>query len=354
MPQGNLEGYTLEQLLAEKQRRAQGAKSTSNQIDINSLLQKAIGNQSFGKRMGMGAANALSILGGGQPIKDTSQDLYQDIAKTALTEQVKSQMSPDYVVSYDSKTGQPVFTKTPGNIKNAPFYASPIGQEYYGARTAQAGAQGQQAQVETDIMNQVLPQVKAVMSGQPGQQVIPGTKIQAGPITIPLNPELTEAESRGFAAAPIINDYANEFLGYVNAGVLGEGDAASVARGLAIDSDKPFTSHPNLYGGDRNVQASQSAMLRLKNATVFSDAGKQLTNQEKGIVFSLWKVTGKTPEQIKRDIPEGIRKFNEFVAAKMGGMFGYQPGQASQAQPIQPDDFSNMSDKDLQRIAGGG
>ena len=47
-------------------------------------------------------------------------------------------------------------------------------------------------------------------------------------------------------------------------------------------------------------------------------------------MFALLNTTGKTPEQIVLDLPAAVRKFDEFVKAKQGGMYGYQPNMNKQ------------------------
>lgn len=323
--------------------KPQGGHSINDMLNgINPMMGDAIGKM----------AGVMVKQGGGSGTTTASATPYQtEYAKKLADQQFPK--DPQQYFTLDADGNAVPVTGAPSGAKPVPVGYTAQGQRATAGRADVSDAtvplkEAQTKQVEAG--NEILDNINN--NKEPGQ-VTPGTTFTGGGVTIPLNPPLTESESRGFAAAPIIHDFANEFLGYVNQGVLGKGDVSSAMKGMAIDSDVPFLTHPNLYGGDKSVQAAQSSMLRLKNATVFSDAGKQLTGTEKGIVFALLKTSGKTPDQIKRDIPEAIRKFDQFVQAKKGGMMGYKPTQQTPPSSSNNTDVSSMSDEELQRIING-
>ena len=313
---------TLEQLMAEKQRR-QTAKSGGGQ-DMSALLRTlGAGSLSQGPITKAAVGFGRSLQG-----KDVAtQD--NDLAKLYQQEAIKKQFDkPDYVVSYDQE-GKPVFTQAPGAIKNAPFYSTQQGGQYYGAKTGQAEAQGEQAKKETELMNKVMPQVDAATSGQPGS-VTPGTKLNVGPVSIPLNPELTESEARSFGTLPVLNDAVAKFTALAQKGTLEDPNAMSSAgKGFAVDKGwAPLTF------GQEDLASMQAELNRIKANTLFAEGGKTLTTNERQVIENLFSTSGKDKGRIINDVQEGVRKYSEFVAAKRGGMMGYQPNQSSKGGQI--------------------
>src|SRR3990167_5852227 len=135
-----------------------GQSGITQNPDINALITQALGKSGTmpQKSLTQNIGDTLTVLGGGKP-ESTSDDLSKLYAQEAIKKQFEDD---EYVVSYD-QSGSPVFTKAPGNIKNAPFYSSQQGGQYYQAKTGQAEAQGKQAQVETGLMEQVMPAVQS-------------------------------------------------------------------------------------------------------------------------------------------------------------------------------------------------
>ena len=324
-----------EELLAlyKQDEEARKGSASNGGFDVNSLLNQAQGKPTIGQRVGgavKGMASAgMQMYGGVKPddSQNNQNNMVNDLLKLALGEKIKKQIEgPEYVTSYDPNTGQPVFTPSPGKIKNAPFYASSLGQGYYGARTNQAEAQGRQAQAESQIMEETLPKVQEAMRGGTSQGIIPGTKLQAGPLSIPLNPELTENEAMTFGTVPVLNDAVQKFTQLIQQGATSSGNTMQNAySGFAVD--KGFA--PLTYGNETLSQA-QAELNRIKANTLFSEGGKNLTVNERQVIENLFSTSGKSTERIINDVQEGVRKYNEFVEAKRGGMFGYQP---SEGQP---------------------
>lgn len=316
--------FTLDELLAEQARRksakqAPAQKPMIQDPTMNAMLERAMGKQN----VGTAAGNFLTTLGGGEPNK------LDDYSKLYAQEAIKKSFEkPNYVVSYD-KDGQPVFTEAPGEIRNAPFYSSPQGGQYYQAKTGEAQAKETQATTETGLMNRVMPLVDSALSGNPGAAT-PGTKINVGPVSVPLNPELTESEARTFGTAPVLNDAVQKFVGLAQKGTLNSANPMSSAgKGFAVDQGwAPLTF------GQNDLSSMQAELNRIKANTLFSEGGKNLTANERQVIEALFSVTGKDQSRIVNDVQEGVRKYNEFIAAKKGGMLGYQPGNASpQADP---------------------
>ena len=323
---------TLEQLMAEKQRR-QATKSTNGGGQDMSALLRTLGAGSLSQ-----GPITKAAVGFGRSLqgKDAAtQD--NDLAKLVQQEAIKSHFDKgDYVVSYD-KEGKPVFTQAPGAIKNQPFYATPQGGQYYDAKTGQAGAQGAQAKTETELMEMVKKQIQDALKNQSegiqnpsSNPIMPGTKVQAGPISIPLNPELTESEARSFGTLPVLNDAVAKFKSLAQKGTLEDPNAMSSAgKGFAVDKGwAPLTF------GQEDLSSMQAELNRIKANTLFAEGGKTLTTNERQVIENLFSTSGKDKNRIINDVQEGVRKYSEFVAAKRGGMMGYQPNQSSKGGQI--------------------
>ena len=344
-----------EELMAMyKQKFPQGVpkQQAQAQPDIMSLLAQQ--KPTMGQRVQGGVGNMMKT--GAEMLTGVSQtpktDTFDnnDIMKLILSEKIKQQYKdPNYVVSYDAD-GKPVFTQAPGDIKNAPFYSSEMGGRYYGAKTGEAEANAGQATTETNLMNKVMPQVDAALSGQPGS-VVPGTKINVGPISMPVNPEFTEGEASRISALPTMNKLSEEIKQIVQSPEYMEGNKWKHAmRGIAVDrTDMPF-----LTMGDKFSSNLQSKLANLKT-TFFAEGGKALTQKEIGILSPLIEISGKSPERIVQDYNTFMVKYNEFVKAKQGGMMGYNPGQPSSPPPQSSETsnpFDGVSDEELRKIAG--
>ena len=320
------QGITKEDIQAHLS--GQSAQQPTQQSQIPDLTQFQQPQQSASQLVG----NFMTRLGGGKPEDGTS-----DLAKLYQQEAIKSHFDKgDYVVSYD-KEGKPVFTQAPGAIKNQPFYATQQGGSYYGAKTGQAGAQGAQAKTETELMEMVKKQIQDALKNQSeGTQnpssnpIIPGTKVQAGPISIPLNPELTESEARSFGTLPVLNDAVTKFTALAQKGTLEDPNQMSAAgKGFAVDKGwAPLTF------GQEDLSSMQAELNRIKANTLFAEGGKTLTTNERQVIENLFSTSGKDKGRIINDVQEGVRKYSEFVAAKRGGMMGYQPNQSSKGGQI--------------------
>ena len=292
---------------------------TTQTPDINALIQKALGPRNAGQSFG----NALSILGGGKGINGGENDYSKLYAQEAI-KNLPQFKDKQYVVSYDQE-GKPVFTEAPGDIKNVPFYASPQGQAYYPAKTAQAQAQGQQAVTETEMMNTVLPQMRQAVSGQPGNQVTPGTTIQAGPFNVPLNPKIEADQASAISSAQVFTPQVEEIAKSVRGGIFESdyGDIGRTFRQFATD-----TGIPLLTSSDSKLQETQGYLNSIRRYA-FGEGGKNLTETEKGIVDKLLNVTGKNDNQIVSDHQKAIAIIQNKANIALGGRNTALQGQQS-------------------------
>jgi len=189
------------------------------------------------------------------------------------------------------------------------------------------------------------------LGGAMGDNVPPGTTIHAGPMTIPLNPALTEGEAGRVSALPTMNKMVDEIKAIVSSPKYMEGGNMShLLRGIAAD----HTSMPFLTYGNKDASDLQSKMANLKT-TFFAEGGKALTEQEINVLKPLIEISGKSPERIQQDLDTFVVKYNEFLKAKQGGLMGYNPNQQpNQGQPTGGGfDMSNMSDEELAKMAAG-
>lgn len=304
--------FTLEQLLAEKQRRQGAGASTTvapKQNDISSML-STLG---AGNLVSQGPVTKAAVgLGRSLQGKDT-QTADNDLTKLYQQEAIKKSFDkPDYVVSYDQE-GKPVFTQAPGAIKNAPFYSTPQGTRHYEAKTYAAEAQGEQAKEETNLMKEVLPAVKDAMSGNQGN-LPPGASISAGPVTFQPNPRLTDTEQAAIAGSQSMEPVVERIFQGIRGGIFGQGnDVERTARQGIVDSGNAMLSSK-----DEKLQSFQSDLNNLKRLIPFTDGGKQLTPFEAKRVFALLNTTGKNDPQIEKDIQAAV----SIVMAKGGLAIG--------------------------------
>lgn len=277
------------------------------QPNVQALISQLIPSRQ--QNVGTGIGDFLTRLGGGKPDTPSTDDLSKLVAQEAIKKQFDKQ---DYVVSYDEE-GKPVFTQAPGAIKTQPFYATPQGGAYYGARTGQAEAAGKQATVETELMGQALPAIQSAMAGNLGQ-LPPGASISAGPITFQPNPRLTDTEQAAIAGSTAIEPVVERIMTNVRGGIFGRGnDIERTARQGIVDSGVAMLSSQ-----DPTLQAFQSDINNLKRLIPFTDGGKQLTPFEAKRVFALLNTTGKNDLQIEKDILAAV----SIVMAKGGLAIG--------------------------------
>src|SRR3990167_2596878 len=289
------------------QPEAASSSGLTQNPELNAMIMRAMRPKGIvGK-----AGDAFTILGGGQP-----RDMGDDYSKLYAQEAIKKQFEePSYVVSYD-KEGNPVFTKAPGNIKNAPFYASPAGGQYYQARTGQAEAQGTQAKTETEMINTVLPQIRQSMSGQ-GGDITPGTTVQAGPFNVPLNPKLTESEQGVIGGVQAMEPKIAEIEQSLNSGILETpnlGDVGRTINQLRADRQSALFTATN-----PKLQQLQSELNTLKKTIPFTEGGKQLTETEKSMVLALLNISGKNNGQIMLDINRAMQILRAKEQLALGG-----------------------------------
>ena len=357
------------------------APATQSQVSIKELLKQlqptaiqSVANAfsdyggSFSGQKGTGTEqNDLSKLYAQEAIKKQ----FEDKDKIALDRQnIESQIESRKSISDARKQGdllfggydansEPIWITPPDNrkVKNmSPGLTNP----YQERAVAEADLARQEADLARNAGMSFGQDNQNSQQGQPGlpgganPNATPGTKLNVGPYSIPVNPELTETEARTFSAIPSIQKSVDQILRAVKSGVGNEGNIGQNAySGIAIDTGfSPATF------GQQDLQGLQSAMNQLKRDTLFTDAGKALTVGERQIVERLFNVSGKSPEQIAIDIPNGVQKFYDFVKAKQGGMYGYNPFQQNQHNQVsQPSAFDGKTDEELmaelQRLQGG-
>ena len=305
--------------------------------DIISMLQGQKSN--YGVRQNL--SDALSIIGGG---KANYFEKYagdeNDYSKLIAQEAIKKQFEePSYVVSYD-KEGNPVFNQAPGNIKNAPFYASPQGGQYYGAKTRQAEAQAENFELGSGL-------VKDSLSGQ-GQVggVRPGTTVTSGGITVPLNPKLTEAEGSAVSALRTFEPQIEDIAQSIRGGVFEPG-GKGVLSNLKRTYQQASVDQPGMFGRlltstNPNLQAIQSELNSVRRYA-FGEGGKNLTDTEKNIVFALLDTTGKSDNQIIEDHQKAIQILRAKEQIALGGanavsqnMVGSVNNQNNQPKQLDP------------------
>ena len=341
--------FTLEELLAEKQRR-QGSTQPNQTggVDIQSLLAQATGQQrspaqSFGR--------ALSIMGGGKP-QDEMTDLNKLYAQEAIKKQfenplesqykqaqidaLKSRQGGGYFFVDENGIAHPVEGTQPGQ-RPLPAGTTPVGQQRYQTQadlnTARLPLVQEQAKTQESVNKMI--QDYSPGSNQPNEAGIrPGTSINAGPINIPLNPMMTEGEAGRVSALPTMNRLTSEIKQIVQSPEYSQGNNMQHAmRGIAVDQ----TKMPFLTFGDKFASDLQSKLANLKT-TFFSEGGKNLTKNEIDVLSPLLEISGKSPERIVQDYDTFIIKYNEFLKAKQGGLFGYQQGQ--QENQMSPEEES--------------
>lgn len=261
-----------------------------------------------------------------------------------MMENYKSQLAnenktPEYVVSYD-ESGSPVFTQAPGRVKNAPFYASGLGERFYGSKIGQAEAMGSQAKTETELMDMVKEEVQKAMSGQGGQGVPPGTTVQAGPINYPVNPKLTESEQGVIGGVRGMEPIIGEIKKSLESGILdsGMGDLGRTFNQLRADRQSALFTATN-----PKLQQLQSQLNTLKKTIPFTEGGKQLTSTEKAMVMALLNISGKSNVQIKNDINQAMQILRAKEQLALGGRNVAMQGQL-QTQPTQSGQATNNSD----------
>lgn len=87
LKQRKAQGENIDFSKAQSQEQNQSASTTEPQVDVNALITQALGRKkNIGNRLG----DAISILGGGQPI-EAEDDFSKDLAKVATSEAIKKQ-----------------------------------------------------------------------------------------------------------------------------------------------------------------------------------------------------------------------------------------------------------------------
>lgn len=292
----------------------------------------------IGDEQTAGVARQLSNAGhelfGGKPQFPVGggTKLAEAMALANYKQQIKPQSEGYFTVD---ESGNPTPVEGMGNRKPAPIGYSGQGQRALSNRADASAsmvplreAQTQSAETGNKIMNQYLGGDPSNPSAQGnGPTLPPGTTMKAGPMSIPMNPALTEGEASRVSALPTMNRLTEEIKGIVQSPEYSKGSSLSHAfRGMAVDQTKmPFLTMGNNFSSNL-----QSKLANLKT-TFFAEGGKNLTENEIGILSPLLEISGKSPERIVQDYNTFIIKYNEFLKAKKGGLMGYNPQSSQQS-----------------------
>lgn len=197
-----------------------------------------------------------------------------------------------------------------------------------------------------------LDYIKALTNTAGGEGFVPGTKANVktpfGTMSIPMNREFTEGEAGVVAGAQSLENTVTEITDMLNNGVLGKGDFVRTARQGIADSTNALLSSK-----DPKLQAFQQALNTLKKTLPFTEGGKQLTPFEAKRVFALLNVTGKTDEQIIKDINNALDIVRRKGSLIVGGQNTIGENGASQninSSPSTKNAFSNLSDEELSNM----
>lgn len=189
--------------------------------------------------------------------------------------------------------------------------------------------QQQQNQETTQGIGEVMNQVNSQFPGGTPKDMT----LNVGKNTtanIKLNPSLNEGERQDIATArslePVVQRIREKILG----GRLKSdyGDVGRTTRQLRVDSGEPIITS----GSD--LQDLQSDFNALKSILPFTSGGKQLTGIEKKLVFHLLNTTGKSDENILKDIDTAMNVVSEKERLAVGGINALN----SQEQQSSPDD----------------
>lgn len=189
----------------------------------------------------------------------------------------------------------------------------------------------------------------------------PGTTLRAGPLTIPMNPKLTESEQASLSSLETFEPQVAELGKSVQEGVFtpGGGGVMSNLKRTAeqFAVDQPGKAGRLMTSMNPKLQAVQSDLNSIRRYA-FGEGGKNLTVNEKEIVNALLDMTGKADEQILSDHQKALGILRSKAKLALGGANAAQP--VTQGQPIQTPQSSPQVGQIVQgadgrsyRIVGG-
>lgn len=205
----------------------------------------------------------------------------------------------------------------------APSFKSGSGQGNFIERLMYAQSKGmmdaQMKQQERGNIGQDIETVKQQFGGK----VPPGTKLNVGGVSAPLNRELTEGESKSVAASRVYPQVKNKVQELIRGGVLNSKNglfntgsfpnADRTVRQISAQQKSPLTT-----AYDPDLQMLQSKMAKLKEL-MFERGGTALTPTEESILGSAFVLEGKSDEQILEDISLADTLVEEKAKLALGG-----------------------------------
>lgn len=146
----------------------------------------------------------------------------------------------------------------------------------------------------------------------------PGSTVNVGGLSVPLNQKLTESEQSSVAGVKSLEPSLAKIEENISSVIPdSEGAVSNVKRTVKqaiLDSGEPI-----LTGGDQKLQSLQSDLNTLKSQLPFTAGGKQLTGTEKKLVFKLLNITGKSNETITSDLNKAFQILREKEKLATGG-----------------------------------
>ena len=211
------------------------------------------------------------------------------------------------------------------------------------------------AQAEMEAVRGLMGQFQPQLGGQGGAtQFPPGTTLKAGPLTIPVNPKLTESEQSVIGAQETYPQEIETVKELVKKGTL-SGKKGLLGSGLFPNVDRTVrqgaaqSKDPLLTYYDRDLQRLQSKLAKTKEL-MFERGGKALTPTEEGIVGQAFILKGKSDEQILEDIEAADQIIESKARLALGGAAAAQQG--SLTPNLGSNDLSALSDEELRQMAG--
>ena len=333
----DMNGITLEEVVAERNRRAQSkqgkvAPTQPRQSEglILDLVNKLDPSGAVANTLGR---TATGFMGKDSPQNDYQKMYNQELIKKQFEDPTEKAIKQDYLQARADQA------------RRQPFYQSDLGQDYYGAKTRQAGAQAENFELGSGMVRDAIGG-----NGNQGGNIPVGTTITSGGVTVPMNPKLDEAQTNVISGTNKYEPMVGRLEQLVNEGAL-EGPGHKL---MAEYGNKSMVGR---YLTPDNTPIEELASIASElQKYMFSEGGKTLSPTEKSIVNSGLTFAGKGNEQIKHDFSEAIKILRLKKDLIFGGMNAAMQQQPSQQfnQPTQnTTDYSQMSDEELIRLAGG-
>ena len=336
--------------LYQKETAARQQKTAQpQQNDVMSMVNRLAPKPSIRTNI----ADAMSVLGGGKPIVN-STDTLDRMHKAAQIEALTNKQNT-LIPIMDASGNITGYQHAPtGNIKFAPSGYSESSQDKNRAtaEAARAGIPLKEQQAESfrlgnNMMQGFLDNQQGGVGGEGG--VTPGTVAKVGNLTFPLNPKLTEVEQGSVSGAEKFEPLVQQVQDLIGTGILDSGKSREYTQFLAEGGGSPLR---------RMMTEDNSPLEKLASARqelikyAFSEGGKTLSPTELPIVKAGLDFMGKSDDQIIHDFGEAVRILKSKRNLALGGRNAALNGQ--QTTQIGTNDLSQLSDEELQAIAGGG